>query len=405
MDRQSQKAHEMNEEARDAAVVQAPEESASIHRLPAEVRLMLFDRLSSCITAPILKEQALLLTHSFCDALKASDLFKCVFYVLEFCHACWKGALRPDSTYSSQALFKMMQHPQIASQVLLLVLSCVESPTDLCAVFRTCKGMRALSEDPHLKIQWMLNFPSQMGLRYALQQMKRGDIAIQLLQRGVSATEALDNWLHRAPLKVAAMTNLPDVVLFLWLRDDVRSDLKAAAHALCLAAGDGHIECMEILLKSPSPLTANCIAPNHWTPMQFAASYGQLEALQFLLAQSPPASCTVRDQAGRSALLLVCEGEDGRDTQRAATVRAILGAPDGRGTIDTPFYPEIGRTPLWCAAFNGLREVCEVLLSSGSQVIDVPDCDGYSPYQIAGRRGHSDVQMLLAQFGADRSIE
>ena len=62
-----------------------------------------------------------------------------------------------------------------------------------------------------------------------------------------------------------------------------------------------------------------------------------------------------------------------------------------------------GATPLHRAAFSGSLESCRLLIESGASVNckDSSFGDMMTPYQKAGSNGHTHVQQLLLEFGAE----
>lgn len=145
--------------------------------------------------------------------------------------------------------------------------------------------------------------------------MGRGDAMLQMLQSGVPAVAACTTQGAYNPVVLATEHNLPQVVEWLWHRSEVRTgwQVGAAAHTLRVASFRGHVQCLQVvpfsylimrvftacvnflfpsslqvLLSPPSQLQADSTPPDtrtrfYHTPLQAAASVGQLEAVQFLL--------------------------------------------------------------------------------------------------------------------------
>jgi ankyrin repeat protein len=58
-----------------------------------------------------------------------------------------------------------------------------------------------------------------------------------------------------------------------------------------------------------------------------------------------------------------------------------------------------GRTPLWIAAKEGLKEVVQVLLTYGA-IVDILNADAKTPLWKAASNGHKEVLELLLAHGA-----
>lgn len=145
--------------------------------------------------------------------------------------------------------------------------------------------MRDAVSDPELMARWLRMYrqPDGKALFLAARLRKQGSkVMLQLLRKGVSATEVTDAYTRQSPLQLAVRHDLRGVVEFLWQRDDVRSPhhLEAATKALILASSFGHVACIRELLHPPSPLTANTRTSNGRLPLHQAAEDGQLESLK-----------------------------------------------------------------------------------------------------------------------------
>jgi len=58
---------------------------------------------------------------------------------------------------------------------------------------------------------------------------------------------------------------------------------------------------------------------------------------------------------------------------------------------------------LWGAAKNGHKSIIRFLLQNGS-CVNVPDCEGVTPLEIAAREGHKGVVRELLNHGAKVNI-
>jgi ankyrin repeat protein len=122
------------------------------------------------------------------------------------------------------------------------------------------------------------------------------------------------------------------------------------------------------------------------TPLQKAASQGQLVVAQFLLQNG--ADVEAKGQQGRTAL-----HEAGSGGHRAM-VELLLS--HGAQVDDTDSG---GRTPLHLAAQHGFRSVAEVLLAKGAS-INAARSSGITPLSEAVANGSTAVAELLLSHGA-----
>ena len=79
----------------------------------------------------------------------------------------------------------------------------------------------------------------------------------------------------------------------------------------------------------------------------------------------------------------------------ASAVRQHLAA----GT-DVNAKDELGRTPLYRTAYNGHREISELLITEGAD-LDAKDGNGWTPLHGAAYKGHDSIVALLIAGGAD----
>jgi cytohesin len=61
---------------------------------------------------------------------------------------------------------------------------------------------------------------------------------------------------------------------------------------------------------------------------------------------------------------------------------------------------ELERTPLYRAAYNGHREISELLITEGAD-LDAKDGNGWTPLHGAAYKGHDSIVALLIAGGAD----
>ncbi|KAL4657022.1 ankyrin repeat domain-containing protein 50-like [Arapaima gigas] len=155
---------------------------------------------------------------------------------------------------------------------------------------------------------------------------------------------------------------------------------------LLLAAYEGHVEVVELLLEAGADvdeITA-AHASGAITPLLAAASMGHMAVVNVVLFWG--AAVDAIDSEGRTALSLAAT--------RGSTevVRALL----DRG-LDENHKDHLGWTPLHAAACGGHKAVCAVLTDSGSMArVGELDNDGHTPLILAAQEGHcSTVRLLL----------
>ncbi|KAF5834673.1 ankyrin repeat-containing domain protein [Dunaliella salina] len=292
----------------------------------------------------------------------------------------------------------------LPGEVLLHILSFVERPRDLRACFGTNKGARAAAKDPALQAAWLLKNRPQSALSMAAQR-RQGDVVLQLLKQGVSATAwvrdcSLSSY-NYGPIALAAKYDLPEVVDWLWNRPpvcySVRADVEEAVEALFLAAKYGCPECLQLLLLPLSPVHANIKRPGDSMSLLHAAvsrQKGKSADETVRVLASFGASCEARDKRGRSPLHVACSNSRALYSMIQAdvtlrTVRALLDAPQGMSVIDS--QDGRGFTPLHCAAKNGLMDCCAELVKRGARV-SIHSKSGRKPYQVAEDEGFDQIR-------------
>jgi len=249
------------------------------------------------------------------------------------------------------------------AQILLHILSSVESPKDLWSYFCTHRGAQGLAADPMLMACWLTKNRQPEAVDLAAR--KGGADVIYLLRMGgVSATEQAryaSFLFNITPIEIAAEENLPEVVTYLLSRNDVRSDVAGVASALHSAADLNHVECLQAFLAPNSPVNANSLNCRGYSPLHSAALNANLEAIQLLLSRG--AVCTLRDHHGSTPLTYVCEHAD----EGAVRAQILVMLLESGGDSEMNAQNKYGNTPLHLAVSANLPECCEVLLRAGSQ--------------------------------------
>jgi len=285
-------------------------------------------------------------------------------------------------------------------QVLLQVLSNVGSPEDLHSFFCTSRGAQSTAADPVLKACWLAKHRQSRAVDLAAR--KGGaDVMIHLLRMGaVSATEKAPYAVYHGvdyvtPIVVAVREDLPEVVVFLLRRGDVRADVANIASALCRAAYHNHVECLQALLAPDSPVNANSLNAYGQSPLSLTAVPAYFEAAQLLLSRG--AVCNVQVGYGSTLLHHVCFVSD-KKAVRAQMLGMLL---DSGGDSVMNAQNDEGNTPLHYAVIYDLPECCELLLRAGAVAsLSLRTRLGEIPLDIASGR-QNRCQAVLQRYASN----
>lgn len=155
------------------------------------------------------------------------------------------------------------------------------------------------------------------------------------------------------------------------------------------AAARGDLEALEWILAEGGDVDVRNGAGR--TPLAEAAKRGRLEAVRTLLDHG--AEIDVYDtRSGFTPLHLAAEDN------RAAVVRRLLASGANVNARN-----QWNQTPLWQAAWqdwHGNTEVAHTLVAHGAAV-DVADDKGHTPLHMAARAGHTPMVAFLIEAGAD----
>ena len=257
------------------------------------------------------------------------------------------------------------------------------SPEDLHSFFCTSRGAQSTAADPVLKACWLAKHRQSRAVDLAAR--KGGaDVMIHLLRMGaVSATEKAPYAVYHGfdyvtPIMVAVREDLPEVVVYLLSRGDVRADVFNITSALHFAAQLNHVECLQALLAPDSPVNANSIDACGQSPLQVAALTASLEAVQLLLSRG--AVCTLHVVNGLTPLHAICSNSYKKAVR--AQILGILLESGGDSVINA--QDDDGKAPLHIAALFDLPECCELLLRAGAVAsLSILDNSGNTPMQVA----------------------
>jgi ankyrin repeat protein len=171
------------------------------------------------------------------------------------------------------------------------------------------------------------------------------------------------------------------------------SDADSAWWPMCetpmrFAISLGHKEVVVALLGSPNGLTRLDRPAEGFPPVWFAASLGNREMLEFLIANG--AKVNAPDPFGRTGLH-VAAGEG-----RADIVTSLL-----ERKADVHAKDKYGQTPLHraCTALTPNKEIVGLLVTRGAET-SVTDEKGKTPLYYAERKGWTEIAALLRRHGA-----
>ena len=207
-----------------------------------------------------------------------------------------------------------------------------------------------------------------------------------------SATPNINN--ATAPLLlIASRQNLCDVVELLLSRG-ARPDQQKRFNgctALFIAAENGHIDAVNILLRAGASLLRR--TDTGATPLYVAAQNGHEETVAALLTAG--AECDeVRTDIGATPIYIASQ-------QNYPAIVAMLIAAHADVNLART---DDGTTPLFLAAQGGFMSIVKKLIAAGADVNKAATDDGSTPLFIAAQKGHFEMVEVLIANGADKSI-
>ncbi|KAJ3207687.1 hypothetical protein HDU67_007293 [Dinochytrium kinnereticum] len=187
------------------------------------------------------------------------------------------------------------------------------------------------------------------------------------------------------------LCNRPDAVLL--VDDD-------GCPPISVAAGNGNVEAMRILLRHGSPYNATDFSISKpsikmiWSPLCKAVIHRHLEAVELLLSLLPSPDLTMKANSGFPFLLQAA------GVKHLPVCRLLVdhGAPIDEEAIGTR------RNALHAAAAGGDDEVVDYLARVYKErgiSLDVKDADGFTALHFAASGGHESALKTLAGLGAN----
>ncbi|KAJ3691904.1 hypothetical protein LUZ61_000003 [Rhynchospora tenuis] len=145
----------------------------------------------------------------------------------------------------------------------------------------------------------------------------------------------------------------------------------------------GHVATARYLISQG----ANTVAPNGegWTPLHYAARYGQDELVKHLLSLGVPVDVTCNPAVGAPLIVAALFGQ-------ASTVEVLLqhhADPNGASTDYTPLLSSIHAGSLECT---------KILIKAGA------DLNLKYPLDMAIHEGLNDIINCLLEAGADPNV-
>lgn len=177
-------------------------------------------------------------------------------------------------------------------------------------------------------------------------------------------------------------------------RNDINSQPQLKSRPLLmLAARNGKVSALKLLLDCGANVNATPAYYNGRTALQAAAERGHLGAMKLLLDRRADVNMAPASYGGRTALQAAAEGG------HLDAMKLLL----GRGAdINATSANDCGRSALQAAAGRGRIVAANILLDRGANInAAAGKCEGRTALQAAAEGGHVDALKLLLGRGAD----
>ncbi|KAI0183019.1 hypothetical protein EV127DRAFT_517329 [Xylaria flabelliformis] len=135
-----------------------------------------------------------------------------------------------------------------------------------------------------------------------------------------------------------------------------------------------------------------------WTPLQTAASIGDLELVKILVGNGAKINAPAKGRYGETALQAACNISSKKRSTRIALIKFLI---NSGADVNAPGSPEPGSTALQIAALCGDIETAAVLLDHGADV-NAPSGGGerFRALDYAAGHGRLDMTKFLLDLGA-----
>jgi len=157
-----------------------------------------------------------------------------------------------------------------------------------------------------------------------------------------------------------------------------------AYEEVCMAAWNSNLKVLEGLLEQ---VRKGGVSSTGYGPTHFAASLGNVEVMEFLLASGVDKN--ERDVDGNSALMWVVSSDGSEDLMDCLV--------DQGANVNLQNF--VGETALFTACARGLEDKVEFLLENGADV-HIANLDGATPLHAAAGLGDASLIGLLVRYGA-----
>jgi ankyrin repeat protein len=169
---------------------------------------------------------------------------------------------------------------------------------------------------------------------------------------------------------------------------------KNATHALCIAAANGLLKEIKLLLRDGAFINGQA-ENNIGNPLSSAALKGHVKILEFLIEQG--ADLNARDCDDMTALMNACHL--GKVKGSKAAIILIDAGADVNCVRTTDHM-----TALKFAVHECPQDIIQLLIDKGAEV-DGPEGSPLTPLMLAARRNNVDALKVLIDNGANLSLQ